>query len=106
MTTTLVSERCGPGPKETWMGNVLARQQRAHAAVTQLGPVGGSLSISPTSQMQLKRNHINSAIGRGLCFSQKGFRIFGNTSEVPSEPHEPLQSQAGATHVLCSDFGF
>lgn len=89
MTTTSLT-RGWAEPKETWTGNVLAEQQRAHnvePGERQL-PRPALLSDSTQASILQLQN-----CGGGLCFAWGGgggFGIFRIISEVPSELPEPL----------------
>lgn len=69
MTATLASEGWGPGTKETWNKNGLSRQQRVHAAVPQLGQVGGSCPRLPTRVSNPNSTILTLQLAGGLCFS-------------------------------------
>ena len=70
-----------------------------------LGHVSGSCPREPTWVTQLKLNILTLQFPGGLCFSQEDFGIVRIIIEIPSEPPESLQRQAGATNVLFSDCG-
>lgn len=73
--------------------------------LTPLGQVSGSCPREPTRVTQLKLNILTLQVPGGLCFSQEDFGIVRIKTEIPSEPLESLQRQAGATKVLFSDCG-
>ena len=73
--------------------------------LTPLGQVSGSCPREPTWVTQLKLNILTLQVPGGLCFSQEDFGIVRIKTEIPSEPLESLQRQAGATKVLFSDCG-
>lgn len=99
MTTTSLTREWAR-PKETWTGNVLAEQQRAHNVEPGERQLPRPALLSDSTQASILQ--LPGVVGGGLCFAWGGgggFGIFRIISEVPSEPPEPLQSQARAAHV-------